>query len=131
MISSAELQSAGIDTSLDGRIATFHYLRFLLQQKPIPLRQCLTLVRDLDLDAQTEKRCKALIHALDEGQAGSRSSLGGLLNKHEDALRARLRGQTLRQNDKAMPQKFHGKVPNIDAKTFRSDPGRKSGSHRR
>ena len=129
-VSDDDLKLAGVDTALDGRLMTYAYLRFLLMKKPLQESHCLPLVPDLALAAQTEKRCRALIHAMARGEKGVGANLRGLLNREEDGLKARLNGRVLRTASAAMPTWLRGHMPNADAKTFQSNASRKPGGHR-
>ena len=108
----------------------FKQLRHCLGQKPIPIKQCFSLVDQIPFDAQTAKRCRAYLHEIERGNRAVMSNLKGLLNKEEDSMRARFRRKgILRKNASAMPQLFNGKVPNVSAKIYRGNQARKPGSH--
>ena len=125
-----ELVAAGIDTTLDGRLMTFAYLRYQLSAKPMATSLCLSLVADLGLSADMERRCRALIHALGRGENGVRLNLAGLLNREEDALKSRLKGNLLRSKSSALPSWLQGRMPNANPKTFSANQTRKTDGHR-
>ncbi|MEQ9455605.1 MAG: hypothetical protein RLN76_13565 [Phycisphaeraceae bacterium] len=114
----------------DDRLEAFAELRALLATDGFDVRRGLELVTRLRLSADHPRRGRALVHARGRGESGSRLALAGFLNRHEDALKARAGGSVLTRDALALPTVFGTRVPRIGARTYRTSPTRKPGSHK-